>query len=198
MSGGFLGNAGTFLISVFFGAYILLVMLRFIMQWQRADFYNPMSQFIVKITNPPLIPLRKLIPGFAGLDFAAVLLMLVLQFIELGLIAYISLGHIPNLLGLLIWSLGELINLFLMVYIVGMIILAIVSWVSPQGHSPVLSLVHQIIDPLLFQFRKVIPPMSGLDLSVFFALIVLFLIKMFNDYTIIFQGQQLIKSTAIF
>jgi len=197
MSGGFFGNAGTFIISVLFGAYILLVMLRFIMQWQRTDFYNPLAQAIVKLTNPPLLPLRKIIPGFGGLDFAALLLMLLLQMLEVSLIVFISSGHFANLLGILVLSIGKLVTLFLYVYIVGLFVIAILSWIAPHAHSPVLSVIRQIVEPLLYRVRKFIPPVAGLDLSVFFAIMVLFLTVMLVEQLTFLAGQ-MISTTSIF
>ena len=79
MGGGYFGNAGVFLINTVFGLYILIVMLRFLLQLVRGDFYNPVSQFLVKVTSPALVPLRRVIPGLFGIDFAAVFLLLVLQ-----------------------------------------------------------------------------------------------------------------------
>ena len=83
MNGQYFSNAGVFLASTLFGLYILAVMLRFLLQTVRADFYNPLVQVLVKITDPLLVPLRRLIPGMFGLDMAAVALLLVLQGVEL-------------------------------------------------------------------------------------------------------------------
>ncbi len=197
MNGGFLGNAGTFLISVLFGAFILLVMLRFIMQWQRTSFYNPLAQAVVKISNPLLLPLRKIIPGYGGLDFAAIVLMILLQMTELVLIFLISTGQFPNLLGVLVISIGKLFVLFLYIYIVGIFILAILSWIAPHAHSPVLSVIQEIVEPLLARFRRYIPPMSGLDLSAFFALIVLFLAVMLVEHLTFLAGQMVSTTTLM-
>ncbi|HSR62519.1 MAG TPA: YggT family protein, partial [Gammaproteobacteria bacterium] len=91
----YLSNAGEFLISVIFDLYILAVMLRFLLQWVRADFYNPFSQFLVKVTNPALRPLRRIIPGYAGIDWPSILLMLILQAVELVLISLLKIGIVP-------------------------------------------------------------------------------------------------------
>lgn len=197
MSSGFFGNAGTFLISVLFGAYILLIMLRFIMQWMRADFYNPLSQAVVKLTNPVLIPLRKIIPGFGGIDFASIIVMFLLQMIELILIIMIRTGAFPNILGLMVLAIGKLLVLFLYVYIVGIFIIAILSWLAPHAQSPVLSLLYQIVNPLLSKFRRFIPPVSGLDLSAFFAIIVLFIGVMLVE-ALQHQASLLISKTLMF
>ena len=90
MGNPYVGNAATFLISTLFSFYILLVLLRMLLGWVRADFYNPISQFLVKATNPPLIPLRRFIPGYGGVDLAAVVLLIALQALELLLIAWVT------------------------------------------------------------------------------------------------------------
>ena len=98
--GQYTSNAGLFLIQTLFGLYILTLMLRFLLQWVRADFYNPLVQAVVTLTNPPLRPLRRVIPGLMGLDMACVLLMLVLKGLELGLVFGLQ-GHSPAVAGLL-------------------------------------------------------------------------------------------------
>ncbi|MEZ5584210.1 MAG: YggT family protein [Candidatus Competibacteraceae bacterium] len=100
-------TAALFLIQTLFGFYILAVLLRFLLQWVRADFYNPLVQFLVKLTNPPLIPLRRIIPGFMGLDMAAVVLMIGLKIDELLLVLSV-LGQSPNFVSLLLLALIEL------------------------------------------------------------------------------------------
>ena len=99
-----LSNAGVFLISTLFGLYILAIMLRLILQMVRADFYNPVSRFIVKITNPPLKPLRRFIPGFAGIDMASVFVMMVLQMLEFFIITLLRNFPTPDILGLILYA----------------------------------------------------------------------------------------------
>jgi len=173
----YFSEAGTFLIGVIFGFIILMVMLRFILQSVRADFYNPISQFIVKVTDPLIKPLRRIIPGFAGLDMAAIVLMLVLKFVELLLIFAIS-GKSLHILVILILSATELLSLILYVFIFAIFIMAIASWIAPGNYNPVLSLINQIIAPVIRPIRKRMKPVSGLDLSPMVALIVLYLIVM--------------------
>ncbi len=177
MGGSYVGNAATFLIETLFGLYILIVMLRFLLHWARADFYNPVSQFIVKATQPPLAPLRKFIPGFAGLDVAAVVFMLVLKFIELWIVTGL-LGIAPQVGGLAILSIAELLGLLINVFIFSILIQVIISWVNPGMYNPVVGLLHSLNEPLLTRARRVIPPISGLDLSPIAVIIVLQLVSM--------------------
>lgn len=173
MSGApYFGNAATFLIQVLFGFYILAVMLRFLLQWVRADFYNPLVQFLVKLTNPPLVPLRRLIPGIWGLDIAAVVLMVGLQVIELLLVFAVS-GYTANIQGLLVLSAAELLTLLINIYFWAVIIQAILSWINPDTYHPAIILLHQLTEPILRPARNLLPPISGLDLSPLLVLIAL-------------------------
>jgi len=177
MGGSYVGNAATFLIQTVFGLYILIVMLRFLLQWARADFYNPVSQFIVKATQPPLKPLRKIIPGIGGLDMAALIFMLVLKFVELWLVTGL-LGMSPQIGGLAMLSIAELLGLLINVFIFSILIQVIISWVNPGMHNPVMGLLHSLTEPLLAPARRVIPPISGLDLSPIIVIVCLQLASM--------------------
>jgi len=177
MGGSYVGNAATFLIETLFGLYILIVMLRFLLQWARADFYNPISQFIVKATQAPLAPLRRVIPGIANLDLAAALLMFALKFIELWLITGL-LGISPQIAGVAMMSIAELFGLLINVFLFSILIQVIISWVNPGMYNPVMGLLHTLNEPLLAPARRVIPPISGLDLSPIVVIIVLQLVSM--------------------
>ncbi len=166
-----MNNALLFLINTGFSLYLMVVVLRLWLQLARADFYNPFSQFIVKATNPLVLPLRKVIPSLGQLDTAtlvlawlvAVVKMLVLQQLLLGGVA-LSQALVAGVLVLVKESLS------LMFWI--LVIRAILSWFS-QGRNPIEQVLHQLTDPLLRPIRRVIPPMGGLDLSVLVALIAL-------------------------
>ena len=177
MGGSYVGNAATFLIETLVGLYILIVMLRFLLQWARADFYNPVSQFIVKATQPPLAPLRRVIPGVAGLDMAALVFMFALKFMELWLITAI-LGFTPQVGGLAMLSIAELLGLMINVFVFSILIQVIISWVNPGMYNPVMGLLHSLNEPLLGPARRVIPPISGLDLSPIAVIIFLQLVSM--------------------
>ncbi len=172
MGGNYAEHAGVFLIQTLFGLYILAIMLRFLLQWVRADFYNPVSQFLVKVTNPPLKPLRRLIPGFWGIDLAAVVLMLLLQMLELFLVGVVV-GQSFRPLGVLVMSAGELLSLAIYVFMVAIIIQIVLSWIQPGAYNPVIGLINRLSEPLLAPARRLIPPISGLDLSPLAVLILL-------------------------
>jgi YggT family protein len=164
------------LIQTVFGLYVLAVMLRLLLQWVRADFYNPLSQFIVKITNPPLRPLRRVIPGWGGIDLASVLLLIALQMAEIFLVN-LTLGRAFGVIGLFIASIGELLGLLINVFMGAILIQVILSWVAPGNYNPLVGLVHKIADPVLAPARRIIPPISGIDLSPLVVLVVLQLLK---------------------
>lgn len=172
----YVSSSAQFLISALFGLYILAVLLRFLLQWVRADFHNPISQFLVKVTNPPLRPLRRIIPGVAGVDIASLVLLLALQMLELFLLS-VTVGQQVSVPALIVGSIAELINLLINVYIVGILIQVILSWVNPHAYNPATSLLHRINEPVLAPARRVIPPISGIDLSPVLVLLALQLLK---------------------
>src|SRR3569832_2124790 len=177
MENQYFAASAVFLIQTLFGLYILAVMLRLLLQWVRADFYNPISQFLVKVTNPPLRPLRRVIPGWGGIDLASVLLLIVLEMIEQFLINT-ALGQAQPFPGLALNAVIALLDLLLNIYIFGIIIQAILSWVAPTSYIPAVSLIHSLTEPLLAPARRFIPAISGIDLSPIAVLLLLQLTKM--------------------
>lgn len=173
----YFGDAGSFLIDTIIGLYTLAVMLRFLLQWVRADFYNPISQFLVKVTNPPLVFLRRFIPGLFGVDLASILLMLILTVAKTYLISLVN-GFTPKLPGVLLLAVGELIELAVWVFIITLFIRVILSWIQPGGYNPVLGLIHQLTEPLMAPARRLIPSFGGLDLSPIVIFILLYLTLM--------------------
>jgi YggT family protein len=164
MGVGYFSNAGVFLLNTVFGLYIGAVMLRLLLQWARADFYNPFSQAIVKLTNPALRPLRRYIPAIGKVDTASVLLMFVLQLLNTWLVGALFGAHL-GVLAMLIVSFTELLSKLIYLYIFAIIIQAIASWVAPGAYNPVLRLIDALTEPLLRPIRRVLPNLGGLDLS---------------------------------
>jgi YggT family protein len=160
--------------------YLLIVLLRFILQLVRADFYNPLSQFIVRATQPLLRPMRRVIPGFGGLDLSslllAILIQLLLMIVTLTLMGYGVGGY---LLQLLIWSIISITSLFLKVFFFALIVSVILSWVAPHTYNPAAQLVNQICEPLLAPFRRLLPNLGGFDISPIFAFIAINLVDRF-------------------
>ncbi len=167
----YLSDAGRFLIEVVIGFYLLVVILRFLFQVMRADFYNPLSQFVVVLTNPPLRFLRRFIPGFWGIDIASVVLALAVALLKLYLITTISgirVGAGPAVL----LAIAEILETVVYVFIVVTIARAILSWFQP-GYHPLVRLLDSLSEPLLLPIRRVLPPIGGLDFSPFVLIILL-------------------------
>ncbi|MEJ2590639.1 MAG: YggT family protein [Candidatus Thiodiazotropha sp.] len=177
MSSSYLTNPLVFLIQTLFGVYILAVLLRFLLQTVRADFYNPISQFLVKATNPPLKILRRLIPGFGGIDIASLVLAWALQALELLLVLTITSGTV-SLIGPLLWAIPNLVELVINIYLFAILIQVILSWVSPGNYNPASALIYSLTAPILRPAQRLLPPMGGLDLSPMLVMIGLVLLKM--------------------
>ncbi|MEO3678654.1 YggT family protein [Rheinheimera fenheensis] len=162
-------QAVLFLIDTAFSLYLMVVILRLWLQLVRADFYNPFSQFVVKATNPLVLPLRRAIPSIGSLDTATLLLaygimlakLIVLQLLQSGQVQWV-----PSLIFSVIFLLKEIFTLLFWI----LVIRALLSWFS-QGRSPVEYVMHQLTEPLLRPVRRILPPMGGLDLSVLVVLI---------------------------
>lgn len=174
-----LNTAAIYILQTLGSLYLLIVLLRFILQLVRADFYNPLSQFIVRATKPLLNPLRRIIPGFGGIDLASLVLAIPIQLVLMILILMLmGYGVGGFIMQLLIWSIIAVTSLFLKVFFFALIISVILSWVAPGSYNPGAQLVNQICEPLLMPFRKLLPNLGGLDLSPIFAFLALKLIDM--------------------
>lgn len=173
-----LDSAAVYILQTIGSLYLLIVLLRFILQLVRADFYNPVSQFIVRATHPLLKPLRKIIPSLAGLDLASLVLAIVVQLVLMALTLMLLGYGLDNPLQLLVWSIIGVTALFLKVFFFALIISVILSWVAQGSHNPTAMLINQICEPLLSPIRRILPSMGGLDLSPIVAFLLLNLIDM--------------------
>jgi len=173
---GYATNAGTFLVETLIGLVLLVVMLRLILQIIRADFHNPVSQFIVKATNPLLVPLRRIIPSIGGIDTSSIVLLFVIQYLELFLLTSMN-GADFFPLGMAVIAIAKLFGLVITVFTFSILIQVVISWVNPGVYNPSIGLLNQINEPVLSKARRLIPPISGFDLSPIVAMIVLQLIS---------------------
>jgi YggT family protein len=199
MGSGYLVSPLMLVINTLFDLYILLVLLRFLLQMLRADFYNPVSQFIVKLTALPLRLLRRVIPSVAGQDTAAIAFCVMLIYGKFLLLRLLSIPAVQiggvmapitgvSYAGLLVLCVADLIALILTVFLVAVIIQVILSWVSPGQYNPVIGLVHKLSDPVLKPIRRLIPSLGGLDLSPLFATLLLLVAKMLIVPPIVYLG----------
>jgi len=176
MDNQYISSAAVYLIDAVFGIYLFLVLLRFLFQLVRADFNNPISQFLVKATNPPLRPLRRIIPSIAGIDLASIVLLMIIQLIALAL-KHVALGLSFQPLGLFVLASAELISLTLTLFQITILAQIILSWVGPQTQNPVISLLYCLNEPIMRPARRILPPFSGFDFSPILVLIVIQLLK---------------------
>ena len=175
MSGGYFSDAGLFLVDTVLGLYILIVLLRFLFQLTGVDFYNPISQFIVKASNPPLSRLRHVVPSLWGIDFAAVVLLILLEGARISITALL-IGRTPQLAGVLVLSIAELIKLAVYVMVFSIFIRALLSWINMGRSHTMLQLLYSFTEPLMAPARRILPTTRGLDLSPIIVFIVLMLI----------------------
>jgi YggT family protein len=161
-----------YLITTVIDLYVTAILLRLLLQWVRADFYNPLCQFLIKVTNPVLVPARRLIPSVGKLDTASVVVMLLLELIQLVAISLISQADY-GFQFLLLFAMKKLLVTLLMTYFVLIIARVIVSWIANQSRHPLIPLIYQLTEPVLRPFTKVLPSLGGVDLSPLFALITL-------------------------
>ncbi len=164
--------------------YLTVVLLRFLLQLARADFYNPISQFAVKITNPLLRPVRKIVPGWGGIDGASLVLAVIIQAITFFLILVAQNGGLPAIgaLTLLTWAVLGVLSLIVKIYFWSVIAVVIVSWIAPGSSHPAIQLVAQITEPIMRPVRNVIPSMGGLDFSPIAVFIILQVIMVMIDH----------------
>ena len=176
-----LAQIATLVIQTLASLYLFFVVMRFMLQLARADFYNPLSQAVVKVTNPVLLPLRKVVPGFFGVDMASVLLGLIVAWLAIEINALFVIGTLFNPVIALAWAAIGLVSLVAYIIFAALIVTIIVSWVAPYSSHPALSLLHQLMEPVRVPFSRLIPPMGGLDISPIFIFLSLQVVRILLD-----------------
>ncbi|RUO62917.1 YggT family protein [Pseudidiomarina planktonica] len=163
-------NALNFLITIVFDLALMVIILRVWLQASRANFYNPVSQFVVKATNPLVLPLRRLIPTMGRLDLATVVLAVIvgiLKLVALYAASGMPIPWVPVIISGALVALGAFLQLLFWI----LIIRALLSWFS-QGHNPMEMMLQQLTEPMLAPIRRILPAMGGLDLSVLVLIII--------------------------
>lgn len=150
---------------------------RFLLQACRVDFYNPISQGLVKITDPVLKPMRMVLPGYRNLDFAAFLTAVLVQVLLIVSIGQLSNVYVGGVAGIIGQSVVRTILQALWVLRWSIFIVIIASWIAPGTYHPALALLHQLCEPILAPARRLIPPLGGLDLSPMVVILVLLLLE---------------------
>jgi YggT family protein len=176
-----LTNALIFLVETGFGLLIVALLLRFYLQWVRASYRNPLSEFVHALTDFMVRPARRVVPGLWGLDLATLALAWILQLLELVIVAQLrghAFGPDAGLMfgALLLLALVVLVRISLYILMALIIFYVVLTWVSP--HSPVMSLLNNLTRPWLRLFQRRIPPIGNVDLSPLFAVVVIQLLLM--------------------
>jgi YggT family protein len=177
MGSSYMTDPVIFLIDSLFSLYILAALLRFLLQWCGGDFYNPISQFLVKITHPPLKILRRFVPSIGKIDTSSLVLILSLQMVADFSILLLK-GVTLNIGALAILSITQLISLLINVFVFAIFARAILSWMNPGVFNAAASILATLSEPVLGICRKIIPNLGGMDLSPMAALLLLQLAKM--------------------
>lgn len=177
MNASYMAEPIIFLVDTLFSLYILAVVLRFLLQWSNADFYNSIAQFLIKITHPPLKLLRRFIPAAGKIDTSAIVLALGLQMIADFSILFLK-GVVVGISALTIISFTQLLSLLINIYIFAIFAQALLSWINPGTFNAATSILYSLSKPVLDVCRSVIPDLGGIDLSPLAALIMLQLAKM--------------------
>jgi len=160
----YIGNASSYLSNFFFGLALYLILLRYWMQWVHANFRNPVGQFIIALTNPVVIPLRRILPSFRSIDTATLLLAYAVAVLSVYVLVSLA-GLAFSWVSLLSFSLGKVIDASINIFIVAIFVQILASWLNPHAYHPVLEIARAIAEPLLAPARRLIPAIGGLDIS---------------------------------
>jgi YggT family protein len=170
---------GIYLIQTLANLYLFFILVRFLLQMCKANFYNPISQFIVKATALPVTYLQKVFPPVSNFNSSAIVLALLLQVFSIQGSILIYSGEFVPVLSLLSWSVVGIATMLLNIYFYGLLIVIILSWVAPQSHHPAIAILWQLMDPVMAPFRRLIPAMGGIDLSPILMFILLNILRIF-------------------
>ncbi|MAV75784.1 MAG: YggT family protein [Cellvibrionales bacterium] len=166
-----------FLVSTAFEFFTILILLRVMMQLARVDFYNPISQFIITVTNPPLKPLRRLIPGLWGIDFPALLLAIVIQTLDQVLLVVFKGALAFNFMLYVTYGFFGVLDIALQLMKLAVLAQIVISWVAPNSYHPIVILIRQLGDPIMAPLRRLIPPVGGLDFSPMIAILFIHILQ---------------------
>ena len=178
-----LATALVYIINALSSLVLLILLLRLILPFLRADFRNPIAQGILKITSLLVIPVRRVVPSFGRFDTATVLVAFSIQFLTVWLTIKIF-GASATFPFMAFSAVIKLIVLTINLFIYAIIIRIVLSWISPGQYNPITAIVSTITEPVLRPFRRIIPTMGGFDISPVFAVILL------SALTIIVRGFQ--------
>jgi YggT family protein len=170
---GSLDNAGLFLLNTLFNLYLFVLSVRLILAWSRANYFNPITRFVITVTQPVINPLRRFIPNIKNLETSTFLLMVVLEIIKFALIGFLFF-LVPNIITLIVLSILDTVKIILSTFFYAILAQAILSWIQASNTgSPVFEILEQLTRPILRPIRRLVPPIAGIDITPIPALIVL-------------------------
>ena len=156
--------------------YLTIIILRFLLRLADADFFNPITQFVVKATNPVVAPFQKAIPPFRKFDTATVVVAILFQALSYFVIIAVA-GQVVDPLTLLLWGAVKVLSVVVTLYFFAIIAMIVISWIAPGSAHPGIQMIRQITEPVMAPFRSILPPMGGLDLSPILVFLVLNMIR---------------------
>lgn len=157
-------DALIFLLRTLADLFLIVLLLRLFMQWFRADFRNPVSQAVVRMTSPFIVPLRRVLPPIGKIDTATLVVILLFELVFIAVLIEL-LGGNPRGFELLYYAILRTVMVALRFFFFAIIVYVILSWIAPGTYNPVTSLLSQLVNPILDPARRVIPTIGGLDLS---------------------------------
>ncbi|MCP4789100.1 MAG: YggT family protein [Gammaproteobacteria bacterium] len=175
-------QAAVFLVQTLLGLYVMILLIRLLLQFTRADFYNPIAQALVKVTQPVVSPLQKVLPRAGRLSLPTLVVAIVVQALLIAMVFMLSGLGWPNLLNVVIWSLIGIASQILDILFFAILGSIILSWVAPQSHHPATLLLRQITEPVMAPARRLLPNLGGLDFSPIVVFIVINLVEMMAVY----------------
>ena len=172
-----IGSIGSLLVSTMGTLFMMAVLLRFLLQISRADFYNPITQMVVRVTDPGVQLFRRFIPGFKGVDFATLGFAMLVQCTLICVLILIAGFELPSVGLVMTWAVGGIINFILDIYFWALLVSIVSSFIAPFSEHPALVLVRQLTEPIMAPFRRLLPSMGGLDLSPIFVFLAIQILK---------------------
>lgn len=178
-------DALIYLIYTVFDLYLFILVIRLVLVWVKAFYYDPFTQFIVKCTDPIIKPLRRIIPNIGSIETSTVIVIIALQLLKFFILSLLEFG-VPNFLGLFLLAFGDAIKILLDTFFFAILFQAIMSWVNPQAQ--INRVLYQFTSPIMQPLHRIIPTMGGIDISPVFALILLKLLVILFIQPVISAG----------
>jgi len=164
-------SAIIYIVETLLSLALFVVLARLLLQLTRADFRNPLCQAIVQLTNPLIVPLRRVLPPIGKVDTASVVAVLLVAAVEVSIVAALHGGSWPDPMSWLDAVALEIAHTLLWTYCYAILIYWLLSFIAPGGYSPLQSVLTSLCEPVLRPFRRIIPPLAGLDFSPLWATI---------------------------